>query len=379
MSVQILARNPTDHFTWKYFQWCVPQIPETDKIYYIWAEPFELLESMVDTIDCIGDRVWLFISDNLCLYDFNPWEQTRTWGVEILRKKIVHHPSTHFVVYSDVANLEPEFSDLSNVSIISSEYLTMDEIGWRQALPVIEKQFGAPYHWISLNHRPAAHRVTSAAYIIGQALDTHGNVVVSSQFISHIKKYNNYLDMVGWRFDDQQEYDLKPCIMDGFEKLKYWSNINDDYDQKNPVNQFGNNFIIFLSQLYLDTCVEIVQETYYAEPSFMCTEKFLNSVYGCNFPIILNGAGVVNHLENIGFDMFRDVVNHDYDKISNPLSRLQTAFESNIRLLTDEDFAKQHWFNNQDRLVANARFAQNRMYEIIWNRITDRFMQIINK
>jgi hypothetical protein len=60
----------------------------------------------------------------------------------------------------------------------------------------------------------------------------------------------------------------------------------------------------------------------------MLTEKYLNSVYGCNFPILLVSVGSIRLLRDIGFDMFDDIVDHGYDLAPNDC-RVEMALESN--------------------------------------------------
>jgi hypothetical protein len=91
----------------------------------------------------------------------------------------------------------------------------------------------------------------------------------------------------------------------------------------------------------------------------MLTEKTAHSFYGCNFPIILSGAGAVAHLRGLGLDMFDDVVDHSYDQIHNPFDRIVTAVDSNRRLLTDPDYAKQSWAQCRSRFERNVEVMRD--------------------
>jgi hypothetical protein len=378
MQMSIIARNPTDHFTFEFFSDCARKLPNDAKSYYVWAEPMETLVPILESLDYSAPLVLLCISDNISLYDFNPWSDTVTSGVACLSRIFCNHPDTKFILITDVANLSHEFGTVPNLDLVELEYLTMQAPEWKQVPLLLNKNLTSEKTFISLNHRPAAHRITATSYMLSTALDQFGQVLISSEFVKHISKYNDYLDMVGWVFDSVQELELKPHLVQGFQLLKQYQNINDDYDQKS-FNNFAGNFTRYLMPLYQNSFVELVAETYYAEPSFMATEKTLNNVYGSNFPIYISGAGIVKHLEQLGFDMFSDVVDHSYDQESNPFTRIQRLFRDNHQLLTDAEYAKQHWINCRERFIARAEFARNQMYSVIRDRARSQFDSALAK
>lgn len=378
MQVSIIARNPTDQFTFEFFSECLSLMPENTKAYYVWAEPMETLPLILESLDYSSPNVLLCISDNISLYDFNPWTDTLTFGAACLNKIFQNHPNTKFIFLTDVANLSKEFEKCSNVNLVELEYLTMQASEWQRVLQITDKNLNSEKSFISLNHRPAAHRITSVSYLLGTGLYQFGQVLVSSEFFKHINKYNSYLDMVGWEFDSEQELNLKPVVTEGFQLLKRYQNINDDYDL-HSFNKFAANFTLYLTPLYQNSFVELVAETYYAEPSFMATEKTLNNVYASNFPIYISSAGIVKHLQNLGFDLFDDIVNHSYDRETNPFARLQKLFHDNHRLLIDVDYAKKQWLACQDRFISRADFARNKMYETIKSRARKQFMLALSQ
>ena len=128
--------------------------------------------------------------------------------------------------------------------------------------------------------------------------------------------------------------------------------------------------------MYRNSFVEIVSESVFSSPSFMLTEKTAHAFYGCNFPIILSGCGAVAHLRDIGLDMFDDVIDHGYDLINNPFDRIVAAIESNRRLLTDPDYAKQSWLNCRSRFESNIKVMRN-MYSWYEQRTRQKFAETL--
>jgi hypothetical protein len=57
--------------------------------------------------------------------------------------------------------------------------------------------------------------------------------------------------------------------------------------------------------------------------------------------------------------MFDDIVDHSYDLISNPINRIVNAIESNRRLLTDADYAKQCWNTCKPRFKHNVKVMRD--------------------
>jgi hypothetical protein len=129
--------------------------------------------------------------------------------------------------------------------------------------------------------------------------------------------------------------------------------------------------------MYRNSFVEIVTESTFAEPSFSITEKTAHSFFGCNFPIILGGCGIVAHLRELGLDVFDDIVDHSYDQIANPFDRIVSAIESNRRLLLDPDHAKQSWIQCRPRFEHNVTIMHN-IYAWYENRARTKFAQILD-
>jgi hypothetical protein len=171
--------------------------------------------------------------------------------------------------------------------------------------------------------------------------------------ISFDKRYAQaptWLERVSWNLTDSQIETIKPVLMQGYNKLKTidlensLSAVEAIYTQK---LDNAKNFDLHLRSLYQDHFVEIVVETQFNVPFFGASEKFKNSVYGCSFPIVLGGYGIVKFLRNLGFDMFDDVIDHSYDCIQDPLDRLCAAINLNqLFRYYDNIFLRIHLVNN---------------------------------
>jgi hypothetical protein len=278
------------------------------------------------------------------------------------------------VLFTSLEQLELEI-DEPNLHIIPwggdwlnqhTEYSTLQ--------PVLDKNFDSERTYINLNRNVRSHRVVALSYLLGQGYDSTG-VITYLQNPQGMP--TDFLESIGWEFEIPRHDTLRTTILQGFNRL---SITDDDYDiyreygQKNTDN--AGNFENRLRNMYRDSFVEIVSESVFSSPAFMLTEKTAHAFYGCNFPIILSGCGAVAHLRELGLDVFDDIVNHDYDNIKNPFDRIVSAIESNRRLLTDTNHAKQSWKECRPRFERNVEVMRN-MYSWYEHRTRQKFAETL--
>lgn len=67
-----------------------------------------------------------------------------------------------------------------------------------------------------------------------------------------------------------------------------------------------------VNKVLSDSYIDVVTETAHDLLPFM-TEKSVKPFYNLQIPIILGYSGIVNDLRDMGFDVFDDIVNHEYD------------------------------------------------------------------
>ena len=150
--------------------------------------------------------------------------------------------------------------------------------------------------------------------------------------------------------------------------LQYKRRVIDIYPldkNESTVIQFTNkeNFENNLSGLYKNSFVEFVGCKHHPVTKLNSDEKYINSIYGRNFPIIIGTYKTVEFFRNSGLDMFDNIVDHSYDSIENPVDRFFAAIESNKNLIKDYDQTKQLWKQNEHRFNKNVDFANNQMYD----------------
>jgi hypothetical protein len=287
------------------------------------------------------------------------------------------YPDTKFVLMCLVENAQKELThDRIDVVRFGNGILN-DHTSYETLLPEIKKNFNSKKNFICLNRHPRQYRINLVSYLLALNLEQHGTI----SFHKENAMATNWLERVSWNLNDDQIKNVKSLLMDGYDKLK---NLNlecslNEVDQiysKDITTFNAKNFDLHLRSMYQNHFVEIVAETQFNVPFYGTSEKFRNAVYGCVFPILLGGVGIVDFLRKIGFDMFDDVVDHSYDSIIDPLDRLCAAVDLNRSLLTNNEQIKILWEKNQSRFLKNIEFIKTKFVEMIEKRANDDFQKI---
>jgi hypothetical protein len=157
-----------------------------------------------------------------------------------------------------------------------------------------------------------------------------------------------------------------------FENVPYIENLNVKrytlpWEDGNELNRFGIQEYAAKS-----TYIDVVTESSTGHWPFK-TEKCLKPFYNLQFPIILGHHGIVQDLRDIGFDLFDDIINHEYDRNDHPKHKItinqeleKDGWNDNLRIprLIDElkrlstiDI-KKIYEDNKERFIKNQ--------ELVW-------------
>ena len=210
-------------------------------------------------------------------------------------------------------------------------------------------------HFVCLGLLPKMHRLFTASLLLAHGIDQDCIKVDAGP---HDNKH--WLDF----YNKSHNLSQTQCdkLQHGWLTLQH-NRLPEHKQRYNvPANHNAMNFNINLRNMYENTAVEMVMETNYFTKGIFFSEKFLNSVYGYNFPIVISSKGSVAYLRSNGFDVFDDIVDHSYDSEDDPLLRIFKAVENNLALITDKEYAIDLWQKNFDRLDQNCQFARYKMY-----------------
>jgi len=383
--MSILKRPPGDLFTFrlffnltskikiphdKFYFWSVCIDPNFKKIsYFIGSQQFyedEILYRNIIMSSINTDLIILGIKDHLTGSDFNPLTSKYTDMSVWLKQMAQYYRHKKIILFTSLENLN---LDEPNIIVIPwGGDITNHQYEYQKLNPVLEKNLDSKNTFLSLNRNKRTHRAMLVSLLYGLNLQNNG--LISCMFKDNL---DNLFEYTKWQVLNSNVY------LTGFNDFKTSTlPINDGPDiYHNHNNDNVSNFKNSLTKYYENTFVEIVSETSYTEPCYNLTEKTLNSIYGCCFPILLCSKGSVKFLREMGLDVFDDVVDHSYDEIDDPALRLETAIKNNIELLTNNTKTKQLWIQNKDRFLKNVDFCKERMYNFYYNRAKDLFLELI--
>lgn len=366
MKIKVINRPPNDLFTMRLFYRLVHDVTVPANAIYMWTlfvdkyldplsdtnnEPTTRRE-LVNAIDT--DLVILGIKDHFTGGWFNPYIESKPNLLIYFEQMFEFYSDKTFIVFTSTENLK---FNSPNAHVINwGGDLTNQQFEYRNLEPVTDKNLDSKFSYISLNRNHRYHRTFALSALYGLDLQDTGFITCMFQ------------DDLPETIEDMNcplTSDTETVFRQGFTKLK--SAVltkQDDYKIYPKLNNDNvSNFKNCLSNYYKDTFVEIITETSFTESCYLLTEKTLNSIYGCNFPILLCGKGSVSFLRNMGLDVFDDVIDHSYDDIADPLQRIFFAIERNKGILNNPALAKRLWVENRQRFLKNIEFAKTDLYK----------------
>jgi len=301
--------------------------------------------------------------DNITVWDDDQLDQS---PIRIFQKFVQEHADCKFLLFSTIINFESQFDHLHNVRVVywGPDFIRDARNTHLLYRPASTKNFNEySHHWIVLCRMMREHRVLLMLLLLGKDLEKTGLIKASVPKSLHSNNsIDDYLRMINCQHlcDEIIHSQRSHIYQKGFDKiiqnapnnfLGFRSNhTEDDFSFKDSDN--GQNFNCLRTD-YQNSLIEIIVETIFFHNNGLVSEKFANCVYGFNFFIALASPGYVEHLRQLGFDVFDDVIDHSYDQIVNPYDRLEASIESNRKILQDKQFAFDQWTNCKFRMQSN--------------------------
>lgn len=379
-----ISRPPNDTFTFRLFFNVANRLQEAD-YFYIWAPTLESskhqkiwnskeLEYRNTLFNCIrSDIVVLGLKDHLTpSWGFDPNTEIMPEIASYINDLTNFYFDKKFIIFSSLENLEIYLKNKNTFIIPWGGDITNQMSQYKNLDPVLDKNFNSENSFISLNRNPRFHRAMAIYIMLALNLDKKG--MISCLFKNSLHYLN---DIHVWKNSNE----IQTLIELGIEKIAYGKFLLKDdvniYHKEKP-NDNVSNFQNKLRHYYRESFVEFINETSFTEQCFLITEKTLNSVYGCNFPIWLSSAGTVKFLRDLGIDVFDDIVDHSYDKIIDPSERVYRAISDNLNLISDVEKTKNTWIENKSRFEKNVVFVKEKMYNKFSERALSKFDHLIN-
>lgn len=158
---------------------------------------------------------------------------------------------------------------------------------------------------------------------------------------------------------------------------EYSSNFNeqkfDEFYKLLPIKcpqEISSRIPFWVHDAYIDSYVNIVTEHDFTTD--FVSEKSIKPFLTEQMPVFIAGANTVQHLRDLGLDVFDDYIDHSYDCESNPILRLNKVRQTIKKLLVlnwEKIYldTRQRRTNNRNFLLSNNlinQFANSLRYKI---------------
>lgn len=115
-----------------------------------------------------------------------------------------------------------------------------------------------------------------------------------------------------------------------------------------------------LNKIFCNSAVSLITESLSFEKSTVFTEKTTYAILGKTFPLWVGGGSYqAQYFEEMGFDVFHDVIDHSYQCYDTLIERCYYAFEKNLHLLSDYNYATNMRETHIARLEHNWNLLTN--------------------
>jgi hypothetical protein len=296
--------------------------------------------------------LWIMIDSLAEQKEFDWYRDSKPAALVGLENICRCHPCKHFVLLTTNVGLE------SLIEVANLHVVELPPMPWRKTLGDYRHGYASKrnmrWHWLCLLNMPNQHRVALLSCLLGKQLDLHGQFTVSKPFVQVCRSFKH------GHINDFVHYDFSQADIDqldiGYQRLRgrrFESLQISPYPDLHNLPNYHENIL----PVYDHTRLEIVASTMFSEEYLHPSEKELQALYGCNFMIMISNAGMVSWLRSWGFDMFDDVINHDYDLIPQPHRRLIKAIEDNLHLLDGSTDIDALWQQRRHRFIKNCERA----------------------
>ncbi len=228
----------------------------------------------------------------------------------------------------------------STINVLSTKFLP---IFYSKLLNKHKIEFSTDREFLFLCHnkRMKSHRVNILAFL----------------------KKTNIIKETDWSFvfdaDTNIDFDLSPSLKEEVDIILKNGTVKSKYEIDH-VYKFGDLGDYICQDTFRNSFINITTETNFITEDIHITEKSFKPFFFYQIPIFLSSAFHVKNLKEIyGFDLFEDVINHDYDNETNFKKRFSLVCDEIERIYNNKDEIKKFIINNQDRFLKNSEIVSN--------------------
>jgi hypothetical protein len=120
-----------------------------------------------------------------------------------------------------------------------------------------------------------------------------------------------------------------------------------------------DRYFDYIKFIIKNSAISLITESNWGQRGSTFTEKTIYPFLGLTMPIWIGGWQQATAWKHMGFDIFDDVINHDYQNYKTQIERFYYAFCNNLELLTDFEKTAQLREQLMPRLIRNQELLLN--------------------
>ena len=181
-------------------------------------------------------------------------------------------------------------------------------------------------------------------------------------------KKNNLLGDIDWSLienfknerNDKEFFHLlidDDIIKNSYEDISYFVNQKTKksfYETEHEIMDYDT----ILKDTFINSYINIITETYFDFGEIHITEKAMKPFYFYQIPIFLAKHNYIKELKSkFNFDLFDDIINHDYDNEKDNKKRLYMIVSEIKRINNNKIDIINFYKNNKDRFEKNKQIV----------------------
>jgi hypothetical protein len=275
------------------------------------------------------------------IQDHHYCEHTRLFAVEQLLKNSVCDSADHVIVFDHVLMHDDVLTNYAHVCFPSFLARENTEFTAEQIIPDWTQKTST-FNFII--NKPRPHRIL---------------------LLELIQKYQlqNYCHSLAWQANTVNDVAVTDYKFGNETVLKQGIK-NGSYKNAHTYKH------LLKTQVIEPSCISLITEPAFYERETIITEKTLMAMWAGTIPVWVGGWRIADWLRSRGFDVFDDIVNHNYQQLQDPHDRCRQAIELNLPLLKNFNVAFDYFIKNQTRFQHNldllrSDFFRNECLKII--------------
>lgn len=235
----------------------------------------------------------------------------------------------HYIESIGDVGLNINISDwlLEHTSLVVKRALEINkvnELGYKFELPLLDFEAERKYNFLCLNRVPKAHRIAFLARI-------YKNDVIYNTDWSLLFSPSEFEILYGegktFNIEHFSSFFTRNELLNHEPFLKYFfytkKKSHFEPNSKGLFNFFGDTKSTHYSKTYKNSFISLITETSFHNNEEHISEKSLKPFVNLHLGIFLAPYNHLQRLKGYGFETFESLWNEDYDKIYNPMERME--------------------------------------------------------